>query len=313
MKTVLVVDDSKTIRTAVAWTLHSPEIRVRECADVASAREAVASALPDLVLLDAGFGEAMAFCGELKATPRMARTPVLLLSSALEPIEAARVRSAQADGQVPKPFDSQSLIDAVRGGLGLELTDDVPLTYVQQRAREQLRQAAVPSFPPGDIDPEAVRIEPIEIDVEEDEFEAETSPAPAGGPSLEPPPPPVAPPPPVEVDVWALTDEPSAPPPRLPPRSPPPRLPPPVAPARTASVPAAPSAPEALPAMAQAVATAAAGEVVDRLPDLPQGLSREELLTLARSVIEEVVWEVVPDLAETLIREELSRLLAAEK
>ena len=34
----------------------------------------------------------------------------------------------------------------------------------------------------------------------------------------------------------------------------------------------------------------------------------EELLALSREVIERVVWEVVPDLAETIIREELRRL-----
>jgi hypothetical protein len=32
------------------------------------------------------------------------------------------------------------------------------------------------------------------------------------------------------------------------------------------------------------------------------------VLALSRDVIEKVVWEVVPDLAETLIREEIRRL-----
>ena len=32
------------------------------------------------------------------------------------------------------------------------------------------------------------------------------------------------------------------------------------------------------------------------------------VLALSREVIEKVVWEVVPDLAETLIREEIRRL-----
>ena len=43
------------------------------------------------------------------------------------------------------------------------------------------------------------------------------------------------------------------------------------------------------------------------------GLSREQVeavLALSREVIEQVVWEVVPDLAETLIKEELRRLTA---
>jgi hypothetical protein len=34
----------------------------------------------------------------------------------------------------------------------------------------------------------------------------------------------------------------------------------------------------------------------------------EGVLALSRDVIEQVVWEVVPDLAETIIREEIRRL-----
>jgi len=36
----------------------------------------------------------------------------------------------------------------------------------------------------------------------------------------------------------------------------------------------------------------------------------EGVLSLSRSVVEQVVWEVVPVLAETLIKEELARLTA---
>lgn len=43
------------------------------------------------------------------------------------------------------------------------------------------------------------------------------------------------------------------------------------------------------------------------------GLTPEQVqavLTLTREVVERVVWEVVPDLAETIIREEIARLTA---
>jgi hypothetical protein len=48
-----------------------------------------------------------------------------------------------------------------------------------------------------------------------------------------------------------------------------------------------------------------------RLSDL--GLTREQIegvLGLSREIIERVVWEVVPDLAEVIIREEIRRLTA---
>jgi len=37
----------------------------------------------------------------------------------------------------------------------------------------------------------------------------------------------------------------------------------------------------------------------------------EAVLALSREVVERVVWEVVPELAETIIREEIKRLTAA--
>jgi hypothetical protein len=49
--------------------------------------------------------------------------------------------------------------------------------------------------------------------------------------------------------------------------------------------------------------------MAERLDGL--GLTADQVqgvLALSREVIERVVWEVVPDLAETLIREEIRRL-----
>jgi hypothetical protein len=51
------------------------------------------------------------------------------------------------------------------------------------------------------------------------------------------------------------------------------------------------------------------GQLADKLAEL--GLSPEQVagvLSLSREVVEKVVWEVVPVLAETMIREEIKRL-----
>jgi CheY-like chemotaxis protein len=80
------------------------------------------------------------------------------------------------------------------------------------------------------------------------------------------------------------------------------------APQRPAPAPAV--APAARPVPAAAVAaTASGGELARKLDSL--GLTDEQVagvLALSRDVIERVVWEVVPDLAETMIREEIRRL-----
>ena len=58
----------------------------------------------------------------------------------------------------------------------------------------------------------------------------------------------------------------------------------------------------AVPAAAQA---AAADAGID-----PNGPEMQALLALSRDVVERIVWEVVPELAETIIRENLDRLTA---
>jgi hypothetical protein len=45
----------------------------------------------------------------------------------------------------------------------------------------------------------------------------------------------------------------------------------------------------------------------------PNGPEIRALLALSRDVVERVVWEVVPELAETIIRENLDRLAAARR
>lgn len=61
-------------------------------------------------------------------------------------------------------------------------------------------------------------------------------------------------------------------------------------------------------AMAATKTTAAAMEAAVDKPTAPQ-LSKSELEAIAREIIEKVVWEVVPQLAETILREEIEKLV----
>lgn len=79
-------------------------------------------------------------------------------------------------------------------------------------------------------------------------------------------------------------------------------------PSPNASMGARPPAAAPVAAVA-AAATAVGGDLAGKLSGL--GLNNDQVqgvLALSRDVIERVVWEVVPDLAETLIREEIRRL-----
>jgi CheY-like chemotaxis protein len=70
-------------------------------------------------------------------------------------------------------------------------------------------------------------------------------------------------------------------------------------------------APPPAVAPAAAAATSGNGQFAERLAGL--GLNKDQIegvLALSREIVEQVVWEVVPELAETLIREEIRRLTA---
>jgi DNA-binding response OmpR family regulator len=98
------------------------------------------------------------------------------------------------------------------------------------------------------------------------------------------------------------------------PRTPPPAMPPPPAVARPPAPSMARNIPQSTaqsaPPVNVAHALASNGAALkEKLEDLE--LTREQVqavLALSRDVIERVVWEVVPVLAETLIKEEIQRL-----
>ncbi len=132
-----------------------------------------------------------------------------------------------------------------------------------------------------------------------DKVQAVLAAAPVQAPAARPPaPPPVAAAP-------APAPEPVAPAPSAP------------SPARKAPAPApavsqarrAPAQPEAPRTPVAAAAAAATGDMAAQLAGM--GLDEQQLqgvLALSREVVEKVVWEVVPVLAETLIKEEIARL-----
>lgn len=331
MKTVLVVDDSKTIRTAVAWTLRGPEIDVQEASSEADAYARLQEKRPDLVILDAQLGEADGFelCRRLKAD-WPGRLSVILMGSAHQAFDGARAAAAGADGHVLKPFDTKSLVELVRGNLGLPAVDDAPLTYAgrlaQERAMSSVTSGNRPPPPPSDSHPEGfgpnggrpsvrsgasveVRIEeeePFEVAPEDvivlerprtiERADSETGLMP--GPVLEPPAPPHRSPS-LNADVWALAEGRPVEGPPNPFTAGEPAHPP------QAQSPPSPASPATTKAVRQV--SAAAAQAVSQAASVP-GLDKAELLSLAREVLEEVAWEVVPDLAESIIREELARL-----
>ncbi len=122
-KTILVVDDTKSIREIVAFMLRSRGYEVLESGDGADAREKVKAQRPDLLVLDAMIPKVPGFdlCAELKADPELKAMPILMLTAITRDTgksdEYWREQS-QADDFMSKPFKAADLIARIEKLLG---------------------------------------------------------------------------------------------------------------------------------------------------------------------------------------------------
>ncbi len=113
---VLVVDDSLTVRMDIGDALHSAGFDTILCADLRSAREALARTGAALIVLDILLpdGDGLAWLAELKQSPATARIPVLLLSTEGEVESRVRGMGAGADEYVGKPYDLRQVVARAR-------------------------------------------------------------------------------------------------------------------------------------------------------------------------------------------------------
>ena len=126
LTSVLIVDDSLTVRMDLQEAFASAGFEAVPCADGASARRALAARDFSLVVLDVQLPDAdgLELLAELRRTPRHARTPVVLLSTAAEVQDRIRGLEIGADEYVGKPYDAGAVV---------------------ARARELVRRAAGPA------------------------------------------------------------------------------------------------------------------------------------------------------------------------
>jgi len=344
LSTILAVDDSATMRKCLEITFAGTDIELVTCDSANAAIEQVKSLGPDLVIADVSLppSDGYELCSTIKlAAPNI---PVLMLSSKHHPSDAAK--GAQADDHIDKPFDTQVLQDRARKLLeaGPAAAAEPPAapakeTQIGAPAPPAAQRPAAPAAAGGKI-PAPRRRRPTPAMVAAPQT-GQKAPAAAGGgrrpvpfampstvkkgagptapggaeaprkgtaqPTMAFGARPAATPTPKPAEAApAPTPKPAeAAPPEAPAEPPTPK------PAEAAPAPAPTPAPaEAAPAPAAAAIPAeVAADLAGKLTSL--GLDKAQVdgvLALSREVIEQVVWEVVPDLAETLIKEEIARL-----
>jgi CheY-like chemotaxis protein len=144
-RTLLVADDSPTVRKVVALTFDDEGFRVAAAASGAEALEEIGRAVPDVILADVHMPAPGGYelCARVKGDRRTRDVPVLLLVGAFEPFDEAEARSCGADGVLTKPFQSiRDLVSKVGGLLGGQ--------HEPSHASSRDEGAATHVPPPGD-------------------------------------------------------------------------------------------------------------------------------------------------------------------
>ena len=115
MATILVVDDEPLILQVLVTVLGDEGYATVPAADGAAALEAMARAVPDLVLMDVMMPalDGREVVHRMRAQPRTAAIPVILMSAVATP-------ASLPDGvtYLPKPFDLDHLLRAVADRIG---------------------------------------------------------------------------------------------------------------------------------------------------------------------------------------------------
>jgi len=275
---ILIVEDSVTMRRVMEMTFAGEDAELLAVESGELALQHGRDFGPDVAFIDASLPgiDGYEVTRAMKSDPQLAGTSVILMASQHRPLDEARASEVGADGHILKPFDTQEAIDKATELAGQdEAFYDAPSIPVSRPA------TAPPTARPATTPPTPLA---------QPSYRPTPPPLPLNGPSSRPmaPTPMSTGTPLTGAHVAVASTYPSQP---------------------VAAVISSTSTSMPVPATA-AVNEALSHSVVERLETL--GLTPDQVegvLKLSAEVVERVVWEVVPELAEAMIREELHRLV----
>jgi CheY-like chemotaxis protein len=300
------------MRKVIEMTFAGEDIRV---VTVASAQDALSTCRrepPDVVVTDVALEGASGYdlCRQIK--DEFGRIPVVLLSSKQNPFDPARGQASGADDHIDKPYDTAKAIELVKKVLqkGISVAP-APIAAAPIAQAPAAPRAPMFSPPLPVVTPAAPPVGPAQVpaqlghatvpgmSAQRPALQRNNSPALARNVTVKMP----SEPPPPAMERPALTRQAT---PALRPQS---------TVKMTSDAP-----PASTQTQVQIHATAPTNTSTNGAAPLPPELAGklksigltpaqvDAVLALSREVVEQVVWEVVPVLAETLIREEIARL-----
>lgn len=119
-KTILTVDDSKSLRQMVAFSLKAAGFKVVEAEDGVEGLEKATSNHFDLVLTDQNMPkmDGLTLIKSLRNTTQYQRVPILMLTTESSDEMKNKGRAVGATGWLVKPFDPVKLVAVVNKVLG---------------------------------------------------------------------------------------------------------------------------------------------------------------------------------------------------
>lgn len=115
-KSALTVDDSKTMRDMVSFTLKGAGYSVLEAEDGVQGLSVAQSNNVDVIVTDLNMPNmnGIEMIRALRADPKYASTPILMLTTEGDASKKVEGKEAGATGWVVKPFQPEKLVEIVK-------------------------------------------------------------------------------------------------------------------------------------------------------------------------------------------------------
>ena len=133
-KTILLADDSLVIQKLVGLSFANEDVEIVSTDNGTEAIQMAGILHPDLVLADVVMPGLSGYevCRAIKSQPELASIPVILLTRTSESFNEDLARQIGADGHITKPFESQTLAAQIHEILNHSDSDPAFPSHVEQ-------------------------------------------------------------------------------------------------------------------------------------------------------------------------------------
>jgi len=143
---ILLADDSVTIQKVIELTFMDEDYEVRAVSNGDDAIKALPEVEPQFVIADVHMPGANGYEVCRRSKERRPDVPVLLLVGTFEPFDEAQSRAVGADSYLKKPFDSQELLQRVGELLSRGAAPAPPAPGAMPGPTETVRMSAMPDL-----------------------------------------------------------------------------------------------------------------------------------------------------------------------